>query len=68
MYVNLAISLTSDLGLDLELPNPNGFSNISTVGLIDGPNFTDAAKRAYLGCYYLSTALVFLLPIENAIS
>jgi len=56
MYVNLAISLTGDLGLDAELPNPNNFSNISTVGLIDGGVFTDAARRAYLGCYYLSSA------------
>ena len=56
MYVNLAISLTGDLGLDAELPNPNIFSNISTVGLIDGSMFTDASRRAYLGCYYLSSA------------
>ena len=62
MYVNLAISLTGDLGLDAELPNPNNFKNISTLGLTDGGTFTDAAKRAYLGCYYLSSASVFLSP------
>jgi hypothetical protein len=66
MYINLAISLTSDLGLDLELPNLNSFGNISTQGLIEGASFTDAAKRAYLGCYYLSSALVFLPPIRIA--
>jgi hypothetical protein len=60
MYLNLAISLTSDLGLDREAPNLNGFSKISTEGLIDGASFTDAARRAYLGCYYLSCASVFL--------
>lgn len=56
MYMNLAISLTSDLGLDRDVPNLNGFSNISSEGLIDGTSFTDAARRAYLGCYYLSCA------------
>jgi len=56
MYVNLAISLTGDLGLDAELPNTNNFNSISTVGLIEGGIFTDAARRAYLGCYYLSSA------------
>jgi hypothetical protein len=61
MYINLAISIAGDLGLDREVPNLNGFSNISIEGLIDGTSFTDAAKRAYLGCYYLSCALVFLL-------
>ena len=66
MYINLAISLTSDLGLDLELPNLNRFGNISTEGLIDGAFFTDSAKRAYLGCYYLSSTLVFLPPIRIA--
>jgi hypothetical protein len=61
MYISLAISIAGDLGLDQEIPNLNSFSNISTEGLIDGTSFTDAAKRAYLGCYYLSCALVFLL-------
>jgi hypothetical protein len=56
MYVNLAISLTVDLGLDQELPNLNNFNAISTDGLIDAGTFTSAAKRAYLGCYYLSAA------------
>jgi hypothetical protein len=65
MYINLAISLTSDLGLDLELPNLNSFGNISTQGLIEGASFTDAAKRAYLGCYYLSSALVSFLRLES---
>ena len=45
--------------MDREIPNLNSFSNIGTEGLIEGISFTDTAKRAYLGCYYLSTASVF---------
>jgi hypothetical protein len=59
MYLNLAISLIIDLGLDQEAPNPNNFSAIKTDGLIEAGSFTVAAKRAYLGCYWLSSALVF---------
>lgn len=57
MYINLAITIASDLGLDREIPNLSSFSNIGFEGLIEGISFTDAAKRAYLGGYYLSTAL-----------
>ena len=56
MYLNLAISLSVDLGLDQELPNLNNFSAINTDGLIESGAFTSAAKRAYFGCYYLSAA------------
>lgn len=56
MYMNLAISLATDLGLDRELPNLSNFNAIHTEGLIEGEVFTQAAKRAYLGCYYLSSA------------
>ena len=59
MYINLAITIASDLGLDREIPNLNSFSNIGIEGLTEGISFTDAAKRAYLGGYYLSTASVF---------
>ena len=54
--MNLAISLTVDLGLDQELPNLNNFNAISTEKLIESGTFTSAAKRAFLGCYYLSAA------------
>jgi len=56
MYMNLAISLCIDLGLDQETPNLNRFSTINTDGLIEGASFTEAAKRAYLSCYYLSSS------------
>lgn len=54
MYMGLAISLAVDLGLDKEFPNEDSFHSFSTQGLIEHGNFTAAAKRAYLGCYYLS--------------
>ncbi|TVY30151.1 hypothetical protein LHYA1_G001118 [Lachnellula hyalina] len=56
MYINLAISLAADLGLDRESPNLSNFNAIRTEGLIENDEFTKAAKRAYLGCYYLSSA------------
>jgi hypothetical protein len=56
MYMNLAISLTVDLGLDRETPVTNNFGAINTQGLVDNGIFTNAAKRAYLGCYFLSSA------------
>jgi hypothetical protein len=58
MYMNLAISIAVDLGLDQEYPNMNVFSAISTKGLIENSLFTAAGRRAYLGCYYLSSAFV----------
>ncbi|TVY94479.1 hypothetical protein LAWI1_G001210 [Lachnellula willkommii] len=48
--------LAIDLGLDRELPNLSNFNAIRTEGLIENDEFTKAAKRAYLGCYYLSSA------------
>ncbi|RDW65554.1 hypothetical protein BP5796_10246 [Coleophoma crateriformis] len=58
MFLNLATSLVVDLGLDREYPNPNiSISDIRLDGLIDGYVFTKAAKRAYLGCYYLYSSL-----------
>lgn len=56
MYMSLAISLVEDLGLDREKPGQMGFTTINPEGLIDGDGFSKAAKRAYLGCYYLSSA------------
>ena len=54
--MNLAISLTFDLGLDNEFPNATSFIPIDTHGLVEGTSFTKAAKHAYLGCYCLSSA------------
>lgn len=56
VYMNLAISLASELGLDNDLPNSLSFTPIDTNGLIEGGVFTPAAKSAYLGCYCLSSA------------
>jgi hypothetical protein len=56
MYMNLAISLVGDLGVDREKPGLMGFTAINTEGLIEGDDFSKAAKRAYLGTYYLSSA------------
>jgi hypothetical protein len=56
MYMGLAISIVVDLGLDKDLPNENSFQSYSSEGLVDRGVFTDTAKRAYLGCYYLSAA------------
>jgi hypothetical protein len=51
MYMSLATSLAVDLGLD-----PNGFNSYDDFGLVEHGNFTLAAKRAYLGCYFLSVS------------
>lgn len=56
MYMSLAISLVEDLGLDRETPGQMGFTSISREGLTDGDGFSKASKRAYLGCYYLSSS------------
>ena len=50
MYMNLAISIACDLGLDQEFPNPNAFTTMSRKGLIENSLLTTPAKRAYLGC------------------
>lgn len=57
MYMNLAISLVADLGLDQEKPITPNFNEIDIRGLSEGDDFSKAAKRAYLGCYYLSYCL-----------
>lgn len=58
IYMNLAISIAVDLGLDQDYPNMNVFTPLSRKGLIENSLFTTTAKRAYLGCYYLSSSLV----------
>lgn len=54
--MGLAISLVIDLGLDRETPNENILNMHDNDGLIEDGAFSAAAKRAYLGCYYLSAA------------
>lgn len=58
IYMNLAISIVVDLGLDREYPNMNELSANSRKELVENSLFTEAGKRAYLGCYYLSSAFV----------
>jgi hypothetical protein len=63
MYVNLAISLVIDLGLDKdEIPNFD-FSSVKREGLVENGDFTPAARRAYLGTYYVSSASVPTCPL-----
>jgi hypothetical protein len=57
IYTNIAISIADDLGLGQQHPNMNVFSAFNTKGLIGRSLFTQAARKAYLGCYYLSSAL-----------
>ncbi|KAF4635325.1 hypothetical protein G7Y89_g2780 [Cudoniella acicularis] len=66
VYMNLAISLITDLGLDQETPNFNSFNDISTERLFEGGSFSKAAKRAYLGCYYLSSSISMGFQKPNA--
>ena len=56
MYMSLATSLAVDLGLDHDAPNPNGFNSYDDFGLVEDGYFTLAARRAYLGCYFLSVS------------
>ncbi|KAL3424957.1 zn 2cys6 transcription factor [Phlyctema vagabunda] len=66
MYLNLATSLAVDLGLDRELPSHNfKMGDIRTEGLVDGYIFTKAARRAYLGCYYLYSSFAMGFHKEN---
>jgi len=58
MYLNVAVSLAIDLGLHDELPNSLNFNTIKKEGLITNGSFTQAAKRAYLGAYYVSATYV----------
>ena len=54
--MSTAISLTTDLGLGGDPRNVNTFNSVDTDGLLEAGRFTEAATRAYLGCYYLSAA------------
>lgn len=58
MYVNLATSLADDLGLAQRYPNQSNLcpENVNYEGLYGENGFSKAAQRAYLGCYYLSSA------------
>ena len=60
MYMNIAVSMTIDMGLDgrqsVERITRN--PNVDIKDLFDGEEFTMAAKRAFLGCYYLSSSYV----------
>ncbi|KAH7412843.1 hypothetical protein BKA64DRAFT_339090 [Cadophora sp. MPI-SDFR-AT-0126] len=62
MYMNLAISLLVDLGLDQATPNTNKTDAAITTDLIEGDHFSAAARRTYLGCYYMSSAADALFP------
>jgi hypothetical protein len=61
MYMGLATSLVTELGLDKDMPDENSFQLINTDGLVENGMFTEAASMAYLGSYYLSAALVQLM-------
>jgi hypothetical protein len=56
MYVTLAIGLALDLGLDREVSHSSNFTITNTTGLFTDGDFSKAAKRAYLGSYYVSAA------------
>jgi len=59
MYMNLAISLLVDLGLDKETPDTiKADAAVTSTDLIDGDHFSAAARRTFLGCYYMSSAYV----------
>ena len=60
MYVNLAVSLAIDLGLHSKDPIALNFNSIRQEGLIADGSFTQSAKRAYLGAYYILAAFVYL--------
>ncbi|KAI9746482.1 MAG: hypothetical protein M1818_000195 [Claussenomyces sp. TS43310] len=60
MYMNLAVTLSSELGLDRpwqELEGNLAVTSIQTEALVHGENFSRASQRAYLGSYYLSTGI-----------
>lgn len=54
-YMNLAISLSLDLGLDNQIPNQTSFNMVNPKGLVENGLFTVKARQTYLGCYYLSS-------------
>jgi hypothetical protein len=56
MYVSLALSILDDLGIGRR-DNITAClcpDNVEDEGLFDEADFSKAAQRAYLGCYYLS--------------
>jgi len=60
MYINLAVSLAVDLGLHDDAHNSLNLISVKPDGLIVNGCFTQAAKRAYLGAYYISATYVYL--------
>jgi hypothetical protein len=59
MYINLALSILDDLGIGRRglITTSLCPDNVEYEGLQDDFGcFTKAAQRAYLGCYYLSSA------------
>jgi hypothetical protein len=57
MYMNLAISLATDLGLEQPQPIFNPFSDADTKGLVDEQGrWTIEARNAAIGCYVLSSS------------
>lgn len=58
MYLNLALSLADDLALGQRQGNLPSLraDSIDPEALYAYDGFSKAAKRAYLGCYYLSSA------------
>ncbi|KAH9219738.1 hypothetical protein DL95DRAFT_404483 [Leptodontidium sp. 2 PMI_412] len=61
-YMNLAISLLTDLGLDREAPITKTDGAVTSTDLVEGDHFTAAARRTYLGCYYMSSAAESFFP------
>ncbi|KAM3068537.1 hypothetical protein ACMFMG_011068 [Clarireedia jacksonii] len=57
MYINLAISLATDLGLDQPELKVNPFSDADTKGLADEHGrWTTDARNTAMGCYVLSSS------------
>lgn len=58
MYVNLALSILDDLGIGRHdnITSDLCPDNVESEGLFDEAGFSKAAQRAYLGCYYMSSA------------
>jgi hypothetical protein len=57
MYMNLAISLATDLGLDQPELKANLFSDADTKGLVDEQGrWTIEARNTAIGCYVLSSS------------
>jgi hypothetical protein len=58
MYINLALSILDDLGIGRRdcITTSLCPDNVEYEGLMDDVGFSKPAQRAYLGCYYLSSA------------